>query len=480
MKKKLKTLFTIFLTALMALAIPATAMAEGTKEPTYEPTDAYVINYANVDYDYGANAPYLYVSPHRGSMGIRDLESGKMEYWSTSQQVYNMINTTKLAEGGSGAYASIPVYCTDACVSAKSGYEYRRINLSDSTYFDEATANHLRAIMLASFPYVKDMSEIEAAVNDWIDVAKPEATHISGLTGAEAITATQYTIWCVANEGDVEPGRAYSRTSTLSEDDLTEVVYHKDIYVDCTEKARDTTQNNIQMLHEYLMNLEGVAANQTAVGDSSLEILDVKIQEQWADDSAAEEVQYTVTVKVKINATITPESDMILSLLSGERNANILLLPNQQEMQISLFDLSKSDLENLKLELNGQQKISGVFLFDATENRENSQSMIGYDSSSLPIHAEALVDVEDVEIEDPIPPTTPEEPTVPETPSTTDTPSDTNTPTANTPTTNTPSTPQQTTTTAPKTGDTTLPSLMIVVVACGALAVCVVAKDMRT
>lgn len=444
MKKKRKTLFTIFLTALMALALPATAIAEGTKDATYEPTDAYVINYANVDFDYDANAPYLYASPHLGSMGIRNLESGEMEYWTTSQQIYNMINTTKLAEGGSGAYASIPVYCTDACVSAQSGYTYRRINLSDSTYFDEKTANHLRAIMLSSFPYIKDMSTIENAVNAWIDVAKPEAAHISGLTGAEAITATQYTIWCVANGNDVKPQRAYYRTSIQSEEDLEDVVYHKDNYVDCNEKARDTTANNIQMLHEYLMNLEGVATKETAVGDASIEVTDVRVQEQWDDEL------YTVDVKVKIHASITSESEMILSLLSGERNANILLLPNQQELQISLFDLNKSDLENLKLELNGHQKISGVFLFDATENRENSQSMIGYDSSSLPIHAEALVDVENVEIEDPVPPATPEEPDIPENPGTSEEPDAPEKPT-------TPETPgtttQQPTFISPKTGD---------------------------
>ncbi len=460
MKKKIQRLFTVFLTAIMALALPATVMAEGTKEPTYEQTDAYVINYAQVDYDYEANAPYLYASPHLGSMGIRNLDTGEMEYWTTSQQVYNMINTTKLAEGGSGAYASIPVYCTDACVSARSGYEYRRINLSDSTYFDEKTANHLRAIVLSSFPYVKNMSDIEKAVNAWLDINKPDAVRISGLTGAEAITATQYTIWCVANGEDVKPQKAYYRTASQTAGDLEKIVFSKDNYVDCTETSRDTTANNIQMLHEYLMNLEGVAAKQSAVGDTSLEVTDVKVQAQWEDPSL-----YTVTVAVKIDATITPDSHMILSLLSGERNANILLLPNQQEPSISLFNLNKSDLEDMRLELNGQQKISGVFLFDATENRENSQSMIGYDSSLLPIHAGALVDLENVEIEDPVPPVVPDTPDVPTTPESPNTPTTPNT---------------SPDVTAPKTGDNSIPSLTLLAVAGGVLAMWVAVYISKT
>ncbi|MBQ8663928.1 MAG: Cys-Gln thioester bond-forming surface protein [Eubacterium sp.] len=465
MKKKMKQLLTIFLALTMTLTTPIIAMAENTKEPAYNSTDSYVINYARVDYDYDANAPYLYASPHMGSMGIRNLDTGEMEYWITSQQIYNMINTTKLTAGGSGAYASIPVYCTDACVSARDGYVYRRINLADSTYFDEATANHLRAIMLSSFPYIKDMRQIEAAVNAWIDAEKPEAAKISGLTGAEAITATQYTIWCVANADDIVNRGAYSYTRPYTESDLAEkVVYVSDAYVNCLEDDRETTENNIQMLHEYLMHLEGVKAEQTAVSDTTITVADVAIQKQWMDTADTEQ-KYTVTVMTKVDATITEASHMVLSLLSGDKNRNLQMIPGQNKYTISLSNLTAEELNHIRLEINGYQQISGVFLFDAADNRENSQSMIGYDDSSLPVHAKATVITEDVIVEEPDEPVIPETPVIP------------NTPTDSTPS-REPVTQIEGQISSPDTSDSNviLPWYLVMIAAGGALGICVAAK----
>lgn len=377
------------LTLSLAVAIVATVLgipvfaAEDT--PVYQQTNSYVINYAAVDYgDYEAQKPYLYYSSHRGSMGIRDLDSGKMVYWSTGNKIYNLINTTKLDQGGTGAYASIEAYCTDACSDAVSGYGYQRINLEDSTFFDDATAGRLRAIFLHSFPYIKDMSVIEDAVNAWLAQTQTEYTPVSDLTGAEAISATQYTIWVVANGDDVVGSTPYDYTAEYTEEYLsTNVVYPKNEHVDGTEAARDTTENNINALSQYLLALEAEPPRQLAVSDTAFVSESMTVTKQGNG-------KYTVTVNAEVQATIDHDDNLILTAILGGQTVSTQLVPDQKNYTLTLTDVPAVD--SVKLEINGTQTVADVFLFDADGSRSDSQSMIGYDSSTLPVHAEATIE----------------------------------------------------------------------------------------
>lgn len=380
--KRILALFSAAVLTLSAMGIPA--FAADPEEPAYETTDAYVINYANVDYgSYAAQKPYLYYSSHRGSMGIRNLSTGEMEYWNTGNKIYNLINTTKLAEGGTGAYASIPAYCTDACADAISGSGYRRINLENSTYFDSKTAGRLRAVFLHSFPYIRDMSVIENAVNAWLAQIQSDYTPLSGLTGAEAISATQYTIWVIANGNDVIGQTPYNQTADYTVEYLSEnVVYPKDAYVDGTESARETTENNILTLHSYLMALKPQAPSQVAISDASISSPTMTAAQQ-PDGS------YTVTVTTDVHATVTDADDLVLTAILGQQNTSVRLLPGQTRYTLTLTNVPAVD--SVRLEINGQQQVSDVFLFDAG-NRAISQSMIGYDGSILPVHAEATIE----------------------------------------------------------------------------------------
>ena len=382
----LKRILTVMLTVFLAAAsMSHIAFASESNEPTYERTDSYVINYAKTDLGgYEAQAPYLYASPHFGKMGIRNLETGEMEkWWITSQQVYNLINTTKLAEGGTGAYASIAAYCTDACINAESGHSYRRTNLEDCTFYDNATAGRIRAIFLQSFPYLKDIASIETSVNAWLAETKSDYTAVSGLTGAEAITATQIAIWVVANGKDVELGSPYYYSEPYTEEELIgEAVYSKDAYVDCTEDSRDTTGNNIQMLYDYLIALSPAAPAQQAISGGSFTGTDMV--------AIAGNKGYQISVTADVNAVVNEGDALTLTAVLGNQKLSTALTDGEQTYTF-IFE-NVTDPQPVTLEINGYQTVADVFLFDANGDRSGSQSMVAYDDSRLPVHTETVVE----------------------------------------------------------------------------------------
>ena len=384
----LRRILTVMLTAFLAVAsMSHVALASESDEPTYERTDSYVINYAKTDLgDYEAQAPYLYASPHFGKMGIRNLETGEMEkWWITSQQIYNLINTTKLAEGGTGAYASIAAYCTDACINAESGYSYRRTNLEDCTFYDDETAGRIRAIFLHSFPYLKDMTAIESSVNAWLTETGDHYTAVSGLTGAEAITATQIAIWVIANGEDVELGSAYYYSEPYTEEELIgEAVYSKDAYVDCTENSRDTTGNNIRMLYDYLISLSPAAPAQQAISDTSFVSTDMAAVPRSTGEG------YQLSVTATVNAVVNEGDALTLTAILGDQKLSTALTDGEQTYTFVFENVT--DPQPVTLEINGYQTVADVFLFDANGDRSGSQSMVAYDDSRLPVHAETVVE----------------------------------------------------------------------------------------
>lgn len=379
--------------ALAAAVLGGTALparAEGA-DPGYEYTDPYVLTYEGseaIGEEYQEYCkPYLYASPHMSTMGIRDLETGKMVSWYCSQQVYNMIDTTKIAQGGEGAYASLEVYCVDACINADGGSSYQRVNLEDSTYFDDDTAGRIRAVFMSSFPYIKDMSAITDQVNAWLAEQGGEYTAVSGLTAAEVVTATQYTIWLLANGEDVQARKPYSYTEEYTDEELAdEVVYIRNEYMDCGEAARDTTANNIAMVQQYLAALEPMQPQKRVASDGQLTV------DSFSKTGEADGT-YTVTVNYTVTAQLGAEDELVLTAAYGDTKVNTALTAQNLTGTLTLTGVKAE--ENVLLEINGTQTGGDVYLFDATGDRSVSQSMVGYAAGSLPVHARAQVNCAD-------------------------------------------------------------------------------------
>lgn len=389
-KRALALLLTAALTVTGLAGTAATAWAEG-EDTQYQYTDPYVLTYEGSDaipeFYQEYCKPYLYASPHMSTMAIRDLDTGKMVSWYCSQQVYNMINTTLLDQQGEGAYASLEVYCTDACINAGGGSSYRRVNLEDSTYFDADTAGRIRAVFMSSFPYIKDVSAIADSVNAWLAAQGGEYTAVSGLTAAEVVTATQYTIWVLANGDDVRAQKPYSYTESYTAEELAEeVVYVTNEYMDCTEGQRDTTANNIAMVQAYLAGLEPVTARKTVASEAVLTV-------DGFDKTRNGDGTYDVTVHYTAGVQLGSDDTLVLTAYSSTVQESVALTAENLSGSITLTGV-KLD-EDVTVEINGYQVGGDVYLFDSTGDRSSSQSMVGYDSSKLPVHAQAVVESAD-------------------------------------------------------------------------------------
>lgn len=375
MKHDLKRIFA----GLLALAMLASLLCAGTvsasAEENYQETDSYVLNFSNQDipgyeqYD----AKRLYASPYRTDIFVT--EGSKLSHWNwCSGSVLNMINTTKLGQGGEGPYASIGVYCVDAVTDGITGYDYRRVNLEDSGYFSAEVAGRLRAIILASFPHQQDMEALASAVNAWIDAEDNGLAKVENLNSSEAISATQSVIWTLTNDGKLGD-EIYAGYAPDGFPDA-HIVYPESM--DYPES--ENTAGNIQALALYLNSLAPAAANTKVLSESAF--TDASVEFRQETDGT-----YTAVVTVTVNADVYGETDLeIVAVAGGKVTAAQKVLDGENAYTLTLSGLkNKCDVT---VNIDGVQDGSDVFLFDPANGRDASQTMAGFDSGALPAHAE--------------------------------------------------------------------------------------------
>lgn len=377
MKRLVALLAALVLTLSVFCGTAATAFAAGT----YEETDAYVLNFSGQDIagyeDYDARR--LYASDHYAGLYVDEDGDGVNESnWNwTCFSVLNMINTVKLSEGGVGAYASIPVYCADAITDGIGGYEYRRVNMEDAGYFSDKVAGRLRAIFMNSFPYVTDMAALAAAVNSWSGDAYAE---VVSLTESEAISATQAAIWSLTNDAEVYA--PYLGTGGY---------YEESEMVDTTifnQAASEYTAGNITALYNYLMALDAMEPMSAVVSDAAF-------GETAVNCVAAEDGTYTATVTTTVTASVDTGDALTLTAVSGDQVSETVAVANGTNSYTLTITGLADDTTDITVNIDGWQDASDVFLFDPLNGRDASQTMLGYDESALPVHAETTLNPTD-------------------------------------------------------------------------------------
>lgn len=378
---KAKRIFALVLALSLALGTLGGMAVTAFAATTYDQTDTYVLNFSNQDIegyeDYDARR--LYASDHYAGLYVDEDGDGVNETnWNwTCFSVLNMINTTKLAEKGEGAYASIPVYCADAITDGIAGYSYRRVNLEDSGYFSDETAGRLRAVFLNSFPYKTDMSAVAATVNAW---NSGEYDEVVDLTESEAISATQAAIWTLTN--NVEVYAPYLGTGGY---------YQESEMVDTTifhQQASDYTEGNITALYHYLMALSPVAPISTVVSDAAF-------GETTAAWVQAEDGTYTATITTTVTASVDSGDRLALTAVCGDCVSDAVAVSNGTNTYTLTIAGLAEDTGDITVNIDGTQDASDVFLFDPLNGRDASQTMLGYDESALPVHGDVTVNSTD-------------------------------------------------------------------------------------
>jgi len=373
----MKRIFRRILPLLLALALLASGMGGLVPEVRADSpySDGYVLSYSgNVEnYAYGA-MPYMYKSPFQMRHSYNDPAAGQSSVWTYTytNEIFQLINTNALEAGGEGAYASISAYCTDADTNTRGNTSYRRINLEDSTYHASGAAPRLRSVILNSFPYIQSMDTIAAAANVWLQANGMDP--IVNLQIGEAMLATQQAIWIITHGDKYTVEDPYIGASTY---DGSGAVYT----TNAGETETEYTEGNIIGLQAYLTGLPGTAPMNDAVSEYTFENVAYSAQKE---DSGS----YTVTVSFRVNTTVSKADRLTLSASCGGQ-AQSIDLTEGGDYQFIFRELDSRP--EVKLEINGTKTGGDVYLFDAVGDRSASQSMVGYDSSILPVHGEVTV-----------------------------------------------------------------------------------------
>lgn len=349
--------------------IPAASAAEDAAQG-----DPYVFQYmpSRLPADYGYTVPYFYMTPFTIRHTITREDGTSYYSGSSILQVFNLINTAKLAEGGEGTYASIAAYCADASADIRRNTGYRRINLEDAAYFESGAAGKIRAVVLNSFPR-KGIKAIQVRANAWLRrQGKPEILH---LQSGEAVLATQAAIWKLAGGDHYTVDALYNgRVEVNADSGSLEEVIHPSM---ADQQETDYTEQNVKSLYDYLCHLEAEEPRCDAISEAVFE--DPVYTATKEPDGT-----YTVTVEVTLNIEVSEQDSLTVSAACGG------LVQNQPvaasgEYRFVFRGLSEETAADL--EISGEQDGGDVYFFDAKGGHDVSQPLVGYDSSRLPVQA---------------------------------------------------------------------------------------------
>ncbi len=394
MKSRLKKIMTLLMTTGLIIGSigtgSITASAEETKtETTYESTDPYVIYFSASRTDYTYTKPYYWVTPYLPSFS----EGGDdpTYHWPI---LFNMVNTSLIDPNKTeeaGPYASVPAYCTDIVTGTSIGTEYRRINLEDSSYYNDDYAGKIRAIFLNSFPFIgpenNEMQQLQDNVNAWLGTET-----VSNLTNAEALSATQTAIWIMSNSDEseiyeycmAEDTGIYVDSRDWIMDTVTvnpDPVDNKPTPDSEVNPPTEQTIKNIESLCKYLLALDPMPAQDNAISEHSLKDITTSYA-RLADGT------YDVTVSYNVDAEIVEADDLIISVGCGDVVKAYELTKGGQDS----ITINVPALGDVKLEINGIQTTQGdVYLYEAIGGRKGSQNMVAYDTNPIPVHAEVVV-----------------------------------------------------------------------------------------
>ena len=347
---------------MLVCAMAGTAFASGN----YAPNDTYVLDYAG---SYSGHK-WQYFSPYWPAY----LFDGRSDY--TQSISFTLYNTTN--------GAVIPTYCTDLNVGLNSGSDFRRLNLEDSTYA-ATSAGLLRSIFNNGFPSVS-VAELGAAAG------------VTDLTVGEAVAATQAAIWQAAHGERVQftdfcdtIDTEWSPSGTAHYDECNAEIVSG--YAAAENEAK--IEEHISKVFDYLINLAPTPSSHIVVSNNTFSSWSTPVVTRNTPENEGDPVTCNVSVTVKVNTgTMAGTDSMTISAILGSHSVTVPM-DGRNEYTLVMNNIPESDAYgDVKLAIDGYQTGSDVYLFDTVGDRTESQSLIGRDSSRLPVHAEVIAEAE--------------------------------------------------------------------------------------
>ena len=335
-------------------------------------------------------------------------------------QTFVLVDTsdgaTTWSPDGEYAYGEsnyIVTYCCDKETGIEYGTDYKRVNLEDSNYFDADEAQHIRAVLENSYPFIS-MSEMK----ERLKAGGLDAEFVDSLNRSDLIAAVQMTVWSYANINDAAAnGLSYFASIDIPKN---RNIYFNPLHDFTNEiwewlpgkKQRSFDADalyRVNTLAEYLCNLKAVEAPDEQIIISDIEILKTKLAEH-GDGS------YDLTVLISVNGAILPNDDVdiIVSSYSENEDGSINTTSAHSIDAVSGQITYKTvvntrDADTIKVEVKGVQDLPrGVYFYDPEGGRDSSQSLVGIAEGKTAVHTESeFTFTPDIEI-------TPVEPDEPE------------------------------------------------------------------
>ncbi|MBR5262787.1 MAG: SpaH/EbpB family LPXTG-anchored major pilin [Clostridia bacterium] len=373
LSSKYKRVIAFLLSALVMLS--SFAMLAYAEDGEVTEKDTYIL-------DRDANGDHLYF--YQSACVLSRSLSGFPGAPGTPSQVfvYTMYNPVN------GDY--IPAYCCDIDTTAVLGTDYRRLNLEDSTFSNNA-AGLIRAILEEGFYLIPVDGESETDHTTRANAKTAELCKAAGLptgdlTITEAIAATQAAIWKAIHGADLEI-HTFCRQSLVSNIWSSNTRYaslcnRNTVY----HKTNDQINATIEAVYNYLISLDPVEAEEKTVSASSFIELNDPVFTKNADGS------YDVTVKAIVDVDMEAGDTLsVKASLNDQYIAKVNLINGEQEIVLSLDNVPEAYIKgDIKLSISGYQTSKGYYYFDAEGERGTSQSMVGYIDSRLPVYAEVV------------------------------------------------------------------------------------------
>ena len=293
-------------------------------------------------------------------------------------------------------------YCCDIDTMMRDGTYYKRLNLEDSEYFNDAQAAKIRAIVTNAYPYVT-LEAMKA------DLAAGGFENADKLTRGEIISAVQTAIWACANS--MEPLK-YVKSYRVTDNYGWGQPLHDtsdeaglDVAGNRVFKTFPETGARIDALVEYLLAQDADYASK-----AQIVITDLKIEDEPAILDEENHI-YRVPLSLVMNNSGSGYEDNIqIRVTAGESEIVIPVVYGQKTYSI---EITAKPGDVIKAVVSGTQVLpKGVYFYapkpadvngdGVATGREVSQNMVGVAMGRTEVYAEDSVAFEELEIHVPV------------------------------------------------------------------------------
>ncbi len=293
-------------------------------------------------------------------------------------------------------------YCCDAVAPVNDGSHYKRINLEDSGYYSESAAEHIRAIVEYSYPYVT-LDEMKAQLkSDGVD-----ADFVDSLTRGDVVSAVQFAIWAYANPTYSDAIAEYGGTIEMTNNSIFRNPIH-----DYTNEIWSwwNTKNSspgvydekaayrVNNLVHFLRCLEPRKALETEIVISNIEIARADLIENSED-------VYSIGMHVFLNAGGSEGDYLQITAESYSENGDGTVSVTGKSKKAVTSDTHYGMYVNarvgdtVKVTVEGTQNVGkSVYFYEPEGGRDASQCLVSVAEGATPVYVSKTFSVnEDIE-----------------------------------------------------------------------------------